>query len=178
MNFMKFLKVPLRERLIRKAARKKQESFQPQKVDISTYKDLIVVADYNTTDAKTLESCQKKLKEQISVPIQFILYTDLPVDILQGFQLLSHQDVTPALKIRNQEILQLLNRKYSLALFFNPYHKQEIQYLATQVKSDLFIGSEKYRIDLYDIILHDGDDMNLRSFVDYSIDLLLNISSS
>lgn len=175
---MKFLKVPIRERIIRKAVRKKQVSLPSQKVDINNFKELIIVVDYNATDVRTLEACQKNLKNQISASIHFILYTDQPADILQGFQFLNHQDVSTSLEIKNQEILQLLNRKYSLALFFNPYHKQEIQYLATQIKSDLFIGSEKYRIDLYDIIMHDGDDMNLRSFVDLSIDLLLNISSS
>ena len=178
MNFMKFLKVPLRERIIKKAVQKRQNSSQLRQVDINSIDDLIIVVDYSATDAKALESCQKKLREKFSASVNFILYTEQPADILQGFYLLNRQDVNTSLEIKNQDILQILSREYSLALIFNPDHKQEIQYLATQVQSDLIIGSEKYRIDLYDIIMYDGDDMNLRSFVDLSIDLLLNISSS
>ncbi len=178
MNFMKFLKVPLRERIITRAVHNREKSLLSKKVDIKAINDLFIVVDYNATDAKTLEACHKELKDKFSTHINFILYTDQPADILQGFHLINRQDLNTTLEIKNQDILQLLNRKYSLALFFNPVHKQEIQYLATQVKSDLIIGSEKYRTDLYDIIMYDGDAMNLRSFVDYSIDLLLNISSS
>jgi hypothetical protein len=178
MNFMKFLKVPLRERIIKKAVLNRQKSSLAKRIDIATINELIIVVDYNSTDEKTLEFCRKKLTDKFGAIVNFILYAEQPADILQGFQLLNRQDINTSLEIKNQEILQLLGRKYSLALFFNPEHKQEIQYLATQVQSDLIIGSEKYRIDLYDIIMYDGDDMNLRSFVDHSIDLLLNISSS
>ncbi|MBK7429193.1 MAG: hypothetical protein IPI60_20295 [Saprospiraceae bacterium] len=175
---MKFLKVPLRERIIKKAVQKRQKSSLSKRVDIANINELIIVVDYNSTDEKMLDSCSKKLKEKFAATVNFILYAEHPADILHGYHLMNRQDLKSSLEIKNEEILQLLSRKYSLALFFNPEHKQEIQYLATQVQSDLIIGSEKYRIDLYDIIMYDGDAMNLRSFVDHSIDLLLNISSS